>query len=240
MENTGDDERSLEEMLMNGQILEIGEVMIEPEEREMEIPIYVAEDEAIDRRMIPVLVLYTGGLEKQNQHVAEEQANAYLFTHSVKSDEAQKRLRNLSDFLLSKPGKACRIANTFDITTERDRISAFGSYFAEFISGNKYITPAQFLIKAEVALMNLKNGSECNGRPIRKTIRKALSGKDEKVYDSIRQKLPEIARAVATTGFAIEVRDICADAGRTGKNVFEYARGIRMERYLDEIAASAR
>jgi len=128
-------------------------------------------------------------------------------------------------------------AAALGITTEMDRVNAFGDYLAEVIGNKGHITPAQFIVKAEIALINLKNGFEGDGRLIRKTIRKALSGKNEKVYGSIRNRLPEIARAVATTGFAI---GICNDANNVGKTAFEYARGNEMERYLDEIAASVR
>ena len=234
MENN---EPSLEEMLARGEIIDIGEVVIEPEEQEIEIPLYAAEEEPIGREY-PVLVFYTGKAENKKQPVAQEPASKPLFTHSVKADEAQKRLRNLVDYLIPQPGIAGRLANAFGMTTERDRIRAFGNYLADFIGSNGYVNPAHFLVKAENALKNLKSGNN-SGNSIRKSIKNALVGKDEKVYESIRQKLPEIARAVATTGFALELCEICSDADRAGKSAFEYAKDIRRERQIEELARQA-
>ena len=131
-----------------------------------------------------------------------------------------------------------KIANAFGRITEKDRIRAFGAYLADSIGSNGYVNPAQFLVKAEIALMNLKSGNN-SGKPIRNSIKTALAEKSDKVYDSIRQKLPEIARAVTTTGFALELCEIYSDALRAGKSPFEYAKDIRRERQLDELARQA-
>lgn len=227
----------LEKLLEQGKILEIGEVKIEEEEQE--IPIDVAEDESIAQGY-PELVFYTGGPENTKPVLVEEPANAPLFAYAVKAEDAQKKLRNLASILFSEPGRAHRLASAFGITTERDRISAFGTYFADFLGNEGYINPALFLVKAEVALVNLKSEKEGN-KPIRKSIREVLSGKDEKVYGAIRERLPEIARAVATTGtgFAVEVRDIYRNAEKAGKTPFEYALDLRRERQLEALTRQA-
>ncbi|MFA5888004.1 MAG: hypothetical protein WC852_04820 [Candidatus Nanoarchaeia archaeon] len=242
-------DKTLEEMLARGEIIDMGEVEIEDIEipvdvEEMEIPVHVAEDEAIDQRMIPELVVYTGKAENKQQPVAQEPASNPLFIHTLKIEDVQKRLRNLADYLLPEIGKADRFAKAFGITTERDRIRTFGNYFADFI-GNRgsafenkdYVDPAQFIVKAEIALMNLKNGFEGNSRPIRKNIREVLAEKDEKIYNSIRQRLPEIARAVAITGtgFAVDIKKIYEAAKKERKSPFEYAKDIKTHKQIDEL-----
>jgi len=236
-------DKTLEEMLARGEIIDMGEVEIEDIEipvdvEEMEIPVHVAEDEAIDQRMIPELVVYTGKAENKQQPVAQEPAAKQLFTYFAKADNTQKRLRNLADYLFPEQKISDRIANAFGRTTEKDRIRAFGAYLADSIGSNGYVNPAQFLVKAEIALMNLKSGNN-SGKPIRNSIKTALVEKSDKVYDSIRQKLPEIARAVTTTGFALELCELYSNALRAGKSPFEYARDIKRERQLDELARQA-
>ncbi|MDD4878236.1 MAG: hypothetical protein PHO02_04330 [Candidatus Nanoarchaeia archaeon] len=209
--------KTLEEMKADGEIIDFGEVVIEEENQEM-----------------PVLVLYIPPKVIKKQAPLEDMVEPLSF-HNVRAEDAQRRLRTLPDYLFGKAGLGYKAARLFGITTERDRLDAFGKYFADSLDGRRYLNPAQFLVKAEIAIINVKSGKE-GERPIRKSIRKALSGKDEKVYDSIREKLPQIARAVATTGFAVEVADIYRDADKTGKTPFEYAKDIRRERQLDDLA----
>lgn len=245
--------KTIEEMLASGEIIEIGEVVIEAEEPEVlsyaencekGIPAALENKGTLFNGKIPDLVICTKKADEPKPVNIQEPAAAPLFTYFVKADSAQKRLRNLAAYLFPEPKISFRIANAFGRTTERDRISAFGNYFADFMGNenftesNGYVNPAQFLVKAELALVSLKSGNN-SGRPIRKSIRDALAGKDETVYDSIRQKLPEIARAIATTGFAVELCKIYSDACRARKSAFEYASGIRAEKQLEEIARQA-
>lgn len=262
-----DNEDTLEDMMARGEILDIGEVVIENEEGEVvieedEIPVYVEEDvidrsmlpteefvpgkvrltplpfaangsePSIDRSRLPDLVIYTGPRGNPKPIVLEQKVEPTSI-HAVRVEDAQKRLRMLPSYMLEEPGVVSRV---FGATTERDRLKAFGDYFSEFLGNRKgYLSPAEFVVMAELALLNLKAGED-GGRPIRKSIREALAGKDEKVYNAIREKLPEIARAVATTGFAVELNQIYNDAGRARRNVFEYAQDIKRERYVDSIA----
>lgn len=273
-----DDERSLEEMLRSGEILEIGEAVIEDEEMEIpldvdEIPVHVEEpsnEDYIDRSMLPeadnnfqprarkltplpsdkgknqnpagidwsrlpALVIYTGQPQKVPKNQAYDTAGL-CSASSVKVGDAQKRLEQLAELMLGEEKIGSRVAKVFGRETERDRLKAFGEYFAGHISSRTgYISPEQFVMQAEKALNTLKSGEE-GGRPLRRNIRDALSGKDESVYNSIRQRLPEIARAVATTGFAMELNQIYNDAGKIGAKPYEYAREIRNHRHIDRIA----
>lgn len=225
-----DNETSLEEMLARGEIIDIG--IVEIEEEELEIPVDV--DDGIDRSMLPELVPYVPPKTPRNAVPLEYRAELSS-VHAVRVEDAQKRLRMLPQYLSEKKGLGQKVARLFSATTEQDRINAFGDYFAEFLGNSKgYLSPAEFVVKAEIALLNLKAGTD-GGRPIRKSIRAVLAGKDEKVYDAIREKLPEIARAVATTGFAIEINQIYNDASRIGRTAFEYAREIKQHKYVDAI-----
>lgn len=238
------DETSLEEMMARGEILEIGEVVIE--EEELEIPVFVEEqanpeDDFIDRSRLPDLVIYKGPPPKAQPDYLHLESRAGLYSaSSVKVCDAQKRLEQLAERMLGEEKAGNKVARIFGRTTERDRLKAFGEYFAGFLGKNQesstgYISPEQFLVKAEMALINLQAGID-GGRPLRKSVRDALSGKDESVYNSIRQKLPQIARAVATTGFAVELNQIYDDASRVGRKTFDYANDIRRERQIDNIS----
>ncbi|MDI6737497.1 MAG: hypothetical protein QME12_03185 [Nanoarchaeota archaeon] len=201
---------------------------------------FAAHDKApdIDRSRLPDLVIYRGPPPKaSNRQVPAYDMANICSASSVKVSDAQKRLEELAERLLGEENAGSRLARFLGRTTERGRLNAFGNYFAEFLrnSSTGYISPEQFLVKAEMALINLKAGAE-GGRPIRKSIREALAGKNKAVYDSIRQKLPEIARAVATTRFAMEIRQIYIDAGRAGRSAFDYANDIKRERQIDNIA----
>ena len=148
---------------------------------------------------------------------------------------AQKGLEQLAERMFGEEKAGSRIAKVFGKTTERDVFKVFGEYFAGFINSKTgYISPEQFVVQAEIALMNLKAGEE-GGRPLRKGIRNVLSGKDESVYSNIRQKLPEIARAVATTGFALELNKLYSDACKVGMKTFGYANDIKRYRHIDSI-----
>lgn len=270
MENIDNDEKSLEEMLRNGEILEMGEVVIE--EEELEIPVYVEEqsnDNYIDRSRLPEVVDFAPGKARitplpfaANEskqavdwsmlpdlviYVPSKAPNKQSYdmtglcsVSSVKVGDAQKKLEQLAELMFGEEKLGSRVAKVFGRTTERDVLNAFGKYFAGHINSKTgYISPEQFVIQAEMALITLKAGEE-GGRPLRKSIRNAISGKDESVYNSIRQKLPEIARAVATTGFAVELKNIYNDAGRIGGKPYEYAKEIRNHRHIELIAETVK
>lgn len=265
------DETSLEELMARGEILEIGEVVIEDEP---EIPVYVEEqpkanEDYIDRSMLPEavgfapgikrvtplpfdsgkdqnpagidrgrlpdLVIYSGPSPKSPNRPSYDMAELNS-KYSVKAEDAQRRLKHLAELMFGEEKIGSKVAKVFGRETERDRLEAFGKYFAGHISSKTgYISPEHFVMQAEMALIALKAGEE-GGRPLRKSIRNALSGKDESIYNSIRQKLPEIARAVATTGFAVELNSIYNDAGKIGGKPYEYAREIRNHRHINMIA----
>ena len=278
------DEISLEERMAAGEILDIGEVVIEEEEEkavdvenELEIPVYFEEqlnanEDTIDRSMLPEvidfvpgrkrltplpytdkdnkpaldwsklpdLVIYRGPLQKAPIRQSYDMAGLYSAS-SVKISDAQKRLEKLAELMFGVEKAVEKAAKMLGRTTERGRFKAFGEYFAGFLNNNQeknstgYISPEQFIIQAENALKNLQAGED-RGRPIRKSIRDVLSGQDESVYKGIRQKLPEIARAVATTGFAVELNNIYSEAGKNGGKPVEYAREIKNHRLIDRIA----
>jgi len=207
------DTAPLEQLLKEGKILEIGEVVME-DEPELEIPVYMEgedEDDFIDRSRLPELVLYTGGIEKQGEvpaafpYADESRAECTASLHGMR-----RRLGLLAEYLGLEKTLGTRVAETLGARTKRSTMQAFGNYMHDYLlSGinNRNMTAPEFVIAAHIALINLKNGFELGtGRPVRKSMREAFKGRRDSIYEGIKHKLPEIARAVATTGFAVELR----------------------------------
>lgn len=246
-----DKDTSLEAMLARGEILDIGVVEILPDE-EPEIPVHLYTEEAIVQGNLPDLLLYRGGLENENVTSSEEPVVPAEMSvkssskYSVTARDAQERLKSLPERLrLEESGIGRRIANIFAVTTERQKIQAFGDYLADSIRRTPcdYIDPAGFVSLVNIAVINLQKGFECGtNRPVRQSVREVLSGKDKVFYDDLLSRVPQIARAIAATcpGFVSEVDEIYDAAGSMGKKPFQYALGLKNGQDLDHMARADR
>jgi len=212
-----ENEDTLEAMLARGEIHEIGEVVIE-EEPEIEIPVYIGDERICDGE-VPDLVVFKAGLESKTPNLARIPAvPAYRGVGPQRSvitaKDAQARLRSLPGRLgFGEPGIGSRMANIFAVTTERQKIQAFGDYLAELIGRTPccYVDPAGFVALVNIAAINLQKGLECGtGRPVRQGLREVLSCRDPLFYDDLVSRTQQIARAIATagSGFASEVDGI--------------------------------
>ncbi len=100
------------------------------------------------------------------------------------------------------------------------RLVAFGSVLAGCLQDN--LSPMGFVNSCGLALSDLAAGVDLRTK---KTISSPIVGQAESVYDALRSKIPEIARAILTEGFASEVQryiDLLNDVEEEVASVEEY------------------
>ncbi len=243
----------LEVLLKQGKILEIGEVVLEDEDEQLvegyepQIPVYLGS--TITHGMLPEVQVYNDkGQRMFNGEVPElaiyrggvalwQPANAGNNGLRAPVRDMQARFGKLADYLGMDNSLGERVAGALELKTRRRMFDAFGRYMQGRLLAAKTqeMTPTEFVLDTHYAVFNLMSGVECNtGRPVRESIRRAFEKSKKPDFAAILSQLPEISRAVATTEFALEVRNMRDSAHAMCTNVFDYALGLDAERQINE------